>query len=399
LKIEDIVTRRFLLALALAAPSVFPAGPAMDPARLSLIPQRLREYVDSGAISGAVTLVARHGEVAALHAAGWQDVEARKPMRTDTIVQIMSQTKSVTGVAAMMLVEEGRLDLQRPVQDYLPEFKGQLVEEKRDGVVTAHPPRHPPTVAELLSHTSGLAFLPAKEMQRINYTLDATLEEAVKVYARERLVAEPGATHLYSNMGIATVGRIIEVISGEDYARFVTGRILAPLGMKDTFFFPPEEKKGRIAMVYLHENGKLALARERAQAGDPARYRAGAKYPGPELGLYSTAEDLFRFYQMLAARGVYGGRRYLSEQSVRAMTKDYTPEHRGYGLSLTVANGPQSLLNLLSPGSFGHGGAFGTEGWVDPENDLVMIFLGQMTDGSAGPARAAVRQIAESAVR
>jgi CubicO group peptidase (beta-lactamase class C family) len=398
------VTSRFSITVMAAAlgllPSIYGADAAMDAARLKRIPERLQQFVDKGAISGAVTLVARHGEIAAFDAVGYQDVENKKPMRTDTIVQVMSQTKSFTAVAAMMLVEEGKLDLQRPVQYYLPEYKGQLVEDKgSDGALVRHPPAHLPTVGQLLSHTSGLPFLPAHQLSRINFTLDATLAEAVRVYGREPLVSEPGTKHLYSNMGIATVGRIVEVISGEEYTQFIRSRILSPLGMKDSFFFPPEDKKSRIAMVYLHEDGKLALARDKAQAGDPAKYRAGAKYPGPELGLYSTASDLLHFYQMLANKGVYAGRRYLSKQSVEAMTLDLTPEHAGYGLGFAVRNGPPSLFNLMSPGTFGHGGAFATAGWVDPKNDLVMIFLGQMIDGSADPARVALWQIAESAVQ
>jgi CubicO group peptidase (beta-lactamase class C family) len=383
------------------AAATYAASPGMDAARLKLIPKRIQEFVDDGAISGAITLVARHGEIAALDAVGYSDIEAKKPMRPDTIVQIMSQTKSFTGVAAMMLVEEGKLDLLRPVQDYLPEFKGQMLEEKRpDGIVSTRRPQHPPTVWQLMSHTSGLPFLPAEgPMKRINFTLDATLAEAVHVYARQALVSEPGTTYLYSNMGIATLGRIVEVLSGEEYTRFVQSRILDSLGMHDTFFFPhSDEKRARIAMIYLHEDGKLSLAREKAQAGDAAKYRAGAKYPGPELGLYSTATDLMHFYQMLANGGVFAGRRYLSKQTIEAMTKDYTPDHKDYGLTLSILSGAHSLLNLVSPGTYGHGGAFGTGGWVDPANDLVMVFLAQMNDGTANLAKDAFWQIAESAV-
>jgi len=396
------MTHRSLIAVTAAIcllPPIYAAEGALDRARLKLIPMRTQELVDKGTISGAITLVARHGEIVAFDAVGYQDVENRKPMRRDTIVQVMSQTKSVTAVAAMMLVEEGKLDLQRSVESYLPEFKGQMVREKRaDGTESLHAPVHPPTVWQLLSHTSGLPYMPDKELTNLDYTLDITLEEAVRVYGREPLVSEPGTKHMYSNMGIATAGRIIEVVSGEEYTRFVQNRILAPLGMEDSFFFPPEDKKSRIAMVYTHEDGKLVLAREKAQGGDPAKYRAGAKYPGPELGLYSTASDLLRFYQMLANRGVYGGRRYLSAQTIRLMTQDFTPEHTGYGLGFSLRNGPQSLLSLVSPGTFGHGGAFGTIGLVDLQNDLVIIFLGQMIDGSTDAGRAALCQIAESAV-
>lgn len=381
-------------------PAVSQAG-SIDSERLKLIPVRMQEFVDNGAISGTAYLVAYQGKVVALGGAGFADVQNRKPMRIDTIVQIMSQTKSFTGVAAMMLVEEAKLDLTRPVQDYLPEFKGQLVDEKRpDGSRSAHPPAHPMTVWQLMSHTSGFDFLPSSgPFSRINYTLDATLEDAVRAYAHEHLIAEPGKSYHYSNMGIATVGRIIEVVAGQEYSRFVEERILAPLGMVDSFFYPPQSKRARIAMIYQHEGGKLVLSRNRAQGGDPAAYRAGAKYPGPELGLYSTATDLFHFYQMLASGGIYDGRRYLSPQAVKLMTQDFTPDHSGYGLTLSVASGPQAMLNLLSLGTFGHGGAFGTGGSVDPTNELVLIFLPQMNDGTADAAKDAFIQLAESAVR
>lgn len=392
--------RQRLLTAFLLAATTFAAGPGIDSDHLKLIPARMQEFVDRGDISGVVTLVAYHGEIVELDAVGFADIEHKKPMRTDSILQLMSQTKSFTSTAAMMLVEQGKLDLARPVEYYLPEYRGQMVEEKRaDGTVSIHPPKHPPTVGQMLSHTSGLAFLPsAGPYQRINFTLDATLADAVKGYAQTHLTTEPGTHYFYSNMGIATVGRIVEVLSGQDYAHFVTTRILDPLGMKDTFFFPPDAKKGRIAMIYLHRDGKLALAGDLAQAGDPARYRAGAKYPGPELGLYSTATDLQRFYQMLGNGGVFGGRRYLSKQSLEAMTQDDSPDHNGYGLGLQTVHEP-GMFHLLSPGTFGLGGAFGTGGWFDPKNELVLIFLPQMEDGSAAWARNAFWQIAESAVR
>ena len=398
----DPLCRRVSLACAVLAslPVVAGAG-SIDAERLTLIPARMQEYVDDGSMSGAVHLVAYRGKVVELDAAGFSDIENRKPMRADTIVQIMSQTKSFTGVAAMMLVDDGKLDLTRPVQDYLPEFKGQLIEEKRpDGSTFTHPPEHPMLVWQLMCHTSGFAFLPSNgPLSRINFTLDATLAEAVRGYAREHLVTEPGKKYSYSNMGIATLGRIIEVVSGEEYSRFVQSRILEPLGMPDSFFYPPESKRARIAMIYQHENGKLVLSRGRAQAGDPALYRPGAKYPGPELGLYSTAADLFRFYQMLANGGVFNGRRYLSVQAVEAMKQDRTPEHSGYGLTVSVRNNPAMLFDLIPAGAFGHGGAFGTSGLIDPKNELVLIFLPQMNDGTSGNAQHALAQIAESAVQ
>lgn len=391
----------FLCILAMALPAIA-AEPSLDLARLKLISKRVQEFVDRGDISGAVSLVAHNGHIAEINAVGFADIDNKKPMRTDTIVQIMSQTKSVTGVAAMILVDEGILDLTRPVQDYLLEFKGiQVAEKQADGNVTLHAPHHPPTVWELACHISGLAFLPESgEYARINYTLDHTLAEAVRAYAGERLVAEPGTKYIYSNMGIATLGRIVEVLSGQKYEDFVEHRILRPLEMNDTFFFPPEDKKARIAMIYTPDgSGKLTLARDKAQGGDPAKYRAGAKYPGPELGLFSTASDLCNFYQMLANRGLFRGKRILSAQAVEAMTQDHTPGHTGYGLTLSLQEGAAPLLNLLRPGSFGHGGAFGTDGIVDPKNGLVLIFLPQMVGGNSKSARDAFVQLAESAVQ
>ena len=402
LRAIDPLWRRVGLVCAVLAvlPAAARAG-SIDAERLKLIPARMKAFVDDGSISGAVSLVAYRGKVVALDAVGSSDIENRKPMQADTMVQIMSQTKSFTGVAAMMLVEDGKLDLTRPVEDYLPEFKGQVIEEKRpDGSPFTHPPEHAMTVWQLMCHTSGFAFLPSGgPLRRLNFTLDATLEEAVRGFAREHLVSEPGKKYLYSNMGIATLGHIVEVVSGQEYSRFVESRILEPLGMQDSFFYPPESKKARIAMIYQHEDGKLVLSKDRAQAGDPARYRAGARYPGPELGLYSTASDLFRFYQMLANGGTLDGRRYLSAQAVEAMKQDRTPDHSGYGLTLSVMNDPARLFDLFSPGTFGHGGAFGTGGWVDPRNELVIVFLPQMNDGTATSAQHALSQIAESAVR
>lgn len=384
-----------------AIPVVF-AAPPLDADTLKLIPKRMQEYTDRGEIAGIVTLVGRNDQIAALDAVGFADIEKKKPMRPDTIVQIMSQTKTLTGVAAMILVDEGKLNLTRPVHDYLPEFKGQQVAEKRpDGSIDVHPPQHPPTVWELMCHSSGMPFLPASgEFARINFTMDRTLAEAVRAYATEKLTAEPGTKYIGSNMGIATLGRIVEVLSGQDFAAFVQSRILTPLGMKDSFFFPPEEKKSRISMVYmLDQQQKLVPAGEKAQGGDPAKYRAGAKYSGPELAMFSTASDLYRFYQMLANRGQFGGRRILSPQAVEAMVRDYTPDRRSYGLTVAVLDGPSALFHLANPGTFGHPGAFGTTGFVDPKNGLVTVFLTQMVGGPTRFASEAFTQIAEAAVR
>jgi len=228
----------------------------------------------------------------------------------------------------------------------------------------------------------------------------------VRFYARQRLQFEPGTRWRYSNMGIAVLGRLVEKVSGQDYVHFIQSRILDPLGMKDTFFFPPDDKKDSMALVYKHSGGKLVRAGDEILAGDPAKYRAGAKYPAPEFGLCSTAPDLLKFYQMLLSGGVAGGRRYLSRQSIETMTRVFTPDvspsgwlgGTGYGLTFEIVNHPEGTLLLHSPGTFGHGGAFGTEGWIDPKNDLIRIDLVALSDGSGGPARSVVMQLGEAAV-
>jgi CubicO group peptidase (beta-lactamase class C family) len=222
-------------------------------------------------------------------------------------------------------------------------------------------------VWQLMAHTSGLGGDPEGELADNPRTLRVPLAEAVRFYARSHLGFEPGTRWSYSNMGIAALGRLIEVVSGDDYVHFVRSRILEPLGMKDSFFFPPHEKQDRIALVYKHAAGKLARAGDEILAGDAARYREGAKYPAPEFGLYSTAGDLVKFYQMLLNGGEVNGRRYLSRQAVETMTRVFTPSvtpsgwmgGTGYRLTFEIVNQPQGTLRLHSPGTFGHGGAFG----------------------------------------
>jgi CubicO group peptidase (beta-lactamase class C family) len=392
-------------APGIAAPAVSAAA-GLDQSRLELIRPRLQELVDNGTLPGVVALVARHGEIASLGAVGWSNIEERKPMRTDSIFQIMSMTKNFTGVAVMMLVEDGKIELRRNVEDYLPEFKGIQVEEAQVGPTRLHPPLHPPTVWQLMSHTSGLGGDPDGELSDNPRTMRVPLADAVRFYGHEHLKFEPGTRWSYSNMGIAALGRIIETVSGDDYIHFVKTRILDPLGMKDTFFFAPPDKRDRIALVYKHVDGKLVRSGDEILAGDPAKYRNGAKYPAPEFGLYSTAPDLFRFYQMLLNGGTFEGRRYLSRQGIETMTRVFTPSVNpsgwlggtGYGLTFEVVDKPEGTLLLHSLGTFGHGGAFGTEGWIDPKNDLVRIELVQVSDGTGSAARSVVMQIGEAAV-
>ncbi len=388
-------------------PPKLQATPGLDPEKLQLIRPRLQELVDRGVIPGAVYLVARHGRIAVYDAVGLADIENNKPMRKDTLFQIMSMTKNFTGVAAMMLVEQGKLELRRPISDYLPEFKGiQVTERGPNGNLVTHAPKNAPTVWELMDHTSGLESDPEGAIADNEQTLRLPLADAVNAYAHQNLKYEPGSKWMYSNVGIATLGRIIEVVSGEDYVQFVSGHILEPLGMADTYFSIPENERDRLAYVYKHVDGKLALAGPGTLAGDSTKFRPNMKYPAPEFGLYSTAGDLVRFYQMLLNGGTYNGTRYLSKQSIDTMTRVFTPDVKpsgwlggtGYGLTFEIVDSPEGTLLLHSPGTYGHGGAFGTEGWIDPKNDLIRIVLVQLSDGTGGAARAVVMQVGEAAV-
>lgn len=381
---------RYLLTGLLAVSCLVAAPPTSDAAKagvdmeqLARIPVRMKGYVDRGEIAGAVTLVARHGITAALDAVGWADVENRKPMRTDSIFQIMSMTKPVCATAIMMLVEEGKLALTDPVEKHLPEFRGQMMVASRDGDrVTLKKPARAINVRDLMTHTSGMINNPPPSIGELYQRLDLTLAEAVHVYSQHPLQFEPGSQWSYSNPGIATLGRLVEVASGMPFEKFLAARIFEPVGMKDSFLFPPADKLERIAIVHTPKNGKLETAAGTILGGNPRTFRKGAKYSAPEFGLFSTAADLAAFYNMLRAGGVQGGKRLLSAGAVKVMTSLHTGDLRsghlggtGFGLAWEVTREPLGTLALMSIGSYGHGGAFGTHGWVDPAKDLVGVFL------------------------
>jgi CubicO group peptidase (beta-lactamase class C family) len=404
------------LALRAASPAVVNPRPAvnpgkagLDPERLALIPARMKQLLDQHLGAGVVSLVMRHGVVGEFDAVGWQDIEAHKPMRTDSIFQIMSMTKPITAVGVMMLVEEGKLGLHEPVEKYLPEFRGQMLVAARnsDGTVLLKKPSRPIVIRDLMTHTSGLPGAPPAGMKELDQKMDHTLAEAVLAYSQMPLEFEPGTKWQYSNSGIAVLGRLIEVTADEPYERFISERILQPLGMKDSFYFPPADKTDRIAMVYRHQNGKLVRAGAEILGGDPSLYRKGAKYPAPEFGLYSTAEDLSHFYQMMLNGGTYNGRRYLSRQAVDLMREVHTGNiapagwiplgGSGYGLAWEVMRDPISQLMMMPAGTYGHDGAFGTKGWIDPKDDLIRVMMIQGANGT-DDFRDAFMQIAGSAV-
>lgn len=397
-----------VFALALCSQPLPRGADAFLPEKLALIKPRMQAGVDQGSIPGAVSMIVQDGKVAHLEAVGYADLEAKKPMRTDTIFQIMSMTKPITGIGIMILMEEGKLSITDPVERHLPEFKNQWMVKEREGkesMVLVRPSR-PITILDLLTHTSGMAGYMPEGMSDFMQTMDRPLNEAVAAYAQVPLQFEPGTRWMYSNMGIDTLGRIIEVASGMKYEDFLKQRIFDPLGMKDSFFYPPAEKRDRIAMVYRRQDGKWVRSGKEILGGDPALYRAGAKYPGPSFGLFSTAEDLAQVCQMMLNGGTLNGKRILSPATVRMMTTVQNAHMepsghnvgQGFGLAWTVAKDQRFEVVLRPKGTYGHGGAFGTDYWVDPEHKLIGIFLIQVA-GSNRYEERALSQMAVAALK
>jgi CubicO group peptidase (beta-lactamase class C family) len=367
-----------------AAERIDPDSAGMDKARLARIPVRMKEFVDAGKAAGMVTLVARHGHVAALDAVGWQEIETHKPMLPDSIFRIASLTKPVTCAGIMALVDEGRLSILDPVENYLPEFKGQKANVcgtgSRYNCATSAPSR-PINILDLMAHVSGLpgGYPPSA-------TPPATLAERVAAGARLTLLFEPGSAWNYSNVDYATLGRIIEVVSKISYDQFIATRIFEPLGMKDSSYFVVEGKKDRIAAVYTDQKGEL----KRATSVETER---GPRIPAPEGGILSTAADLFRFNQMMLNKGTLDGHRVLSAAAVEMMTTSMTGDLKagfapgaGHGFGYEVIREPQGTYRYNSIGSYVKGGAYRTYEFVDPAKDLVGVFMMQRTNGGGDVA-------------
>ena len=326
---------------------------------------QLQPFVDSRTLAGAVTLVATKDKVLDLSAVGYADVVAKKPMATDALFWIASQSKSITAAALMMLVDEGKVNVDDPVEKYLPEFKGQMVAvEKDDDHMLLKKPVHPITVKNILNHTSGLPFKSPMEQP----TLDLLpLAVRVKSYALLPLQFQPDSKYQYSNAGINTAGRIIEVVSGLSYEDFLDRRLIKPLGMKDTSFWLDEEQARRLAKAYKANADKSDL--EETTIGQ-LKYPLddSEREPMPAGGLFSTASDVARFCQMILNGGEFEGKRYLSEAAVKQMTSRQTGEEikEGYGFGW-FTNGD----------SVNHGGAYSTNMSIDRKLGLITVFMVQ----------------------
>jgi CubicO group peptidase (beta-lactamase class C family) len=398
----NLMHRHAISVLALASAILCAAPPVdnavlqkagVDPARIAAIAPRMQALASEGAIAGSVTLVQRHGAVVHFETAGFADVEAKKPMRPDTIFQIMSMTKPFVGTAIMILAEEGKLSVSDPVEKHLPEFRGQqvIVRKNDDGSIVTRKAARPITLFDCMTHTSGMSYLPPPGLAELNEKMDRPLAEAVLTYSQMALEFEPGSKWQYSNLGIAILGRVIEVRSGMAFEDFLASRIFQPLGMKDSHIFLPAEKHPRLAAIYRRSPEGLMKAGRETLGGYSLNFRKGARYSAPEWGLYTTAQDLALFYQMLLNGGTHNGRQIVSSASIRAMTSRQTGDLRAghmpntaFGLTWEVIDDPRGEINFLSRGTFGHGGAFGTHGWIDPQKELIGVYLVQMIGIDAG---------------
>lgn len=366
------------------------AKSGLDAAKLAQIPVRMKQFIDRGTAAGIVTLVARNGQVAALDAVGSTDLDGKQPMRTDNIFQIHSMTKPIVCMGVMMLVEEGLLSLTDPVEKHLPEFRGQMVIDRvdADGSIRLRKPSRLPTIRDLMTHTSGMMLNPPPGIGELHGALHKSLPEVALVISQQPLQFDPGTKWQYSNMGIAALARILEVRSGMALEKFLEARIFQPLGMKDTYIFPPKEKFHRMPTAYILKDGKPVKYTTDPLGEGKMKFRENARYSLPEGGVYSTAMDLFALYQLLLNGGERNGVRLLSKASVDVMTKVHTGDLKtnapgnGYGLGWAIVKDPMAELSLLSRGAYGHGGRYGTYCFIDPKRQMIGIFMIHREGGS-----------------
>lgn len=397
---------RLLAALLLALPATLvaqraPTGVApaagrlgFSAARLARLDSALDREVDSGRIAGAVALVMRDGQVVYERAVGEADRETQRPMTTDAIFRIASQSKALTSVAIMSLVEQGRLALYDPVSKYIPAFAHTTVAVKTDTGRAIVPARRAITIHDLLTHTSGISYgtdslvAPLYAAKGLGpaagwgwYTADKNepICQTMERLATLPFVSQPGEHWVYG-YSLDVLGCVVERVSGMPLDRFFRTRITGPLGMTDTHFYLPPAERSRLVTVYASQPGGGI-----APAPDGARGQ-GNYVDGPRrsfsggAGLLSTAQDYARFLQMLLDGGALGGARILGPRTVALMTTNQTgtlyqrPGH-SFGLGFEILDRPGADGRIESPGTFGWGGAYGSTYEVDPVQKLVLVFM------------------------
>jgi CubicO group peptidase (beta-lactamase class C family) len=402
---------------------VKPEEVGLSSSRLARIGEHFQRYIDAGKLAGTLTLIARQRKVAYFEAQGYLEIERRRPVTQDSVFRIYSMTKPITTVGLMMLYEQGRLQLDDPVHRFIPSWRDQkvFVGGNHPTWKTA-PVERPMTIRDLLSHTSGLTY---GFMERTN--VDAayrklgvadraragnTLRTMVDTLAELPLEFSPGTRWNYS-VSTDVVGHVIEVISGQRLDAYLREHVLQPLGMHDTAFVIGDEHRARFAANYERQaDGSLKLI------DDPAKsvYRECSFFSGGG-GLVSTARDYFRFTAMMANKGELDGIRLLGRKTVELMTLNHLPDGQdltalaqagmftetayggvGFGLGFSVMLSPARAQISGTPGEYAWGGAASTAFWVDPVEDLIVIFMTQLMPSSSYPLRRELRALAYSAL-
>lgn len=389
-----------LVASRLAAqglPAGNPVALGFDQVRLHRIDSVMQSFVDRGRIAGAVTLVVRHGRTAQLGVYGMADREANRRMAATTLFRIASQSKAITSVAVMMLIEEGKLRLREPVSRFIPSFAHASVATRSDTGLVRTPVQRPITIRDLLTHTAGISYgtdslvAPLYAAQGLGpkagwgwYFADKTEPICASMDRLGALpfVAQPGTRFVYG-YNLDVLGCVVERISGMPLDRFFAERIFRPLGMRSTFFYVPPADRDRLAAVYAaSDSGRIVRA-------DTGPLGQGDYVDGPRAsfsggaGLISTAGDYARFLQMLDNGGVLEGQRVLSPATVALMTSDqlgpiYGSPGRGFSLGFEVLTDPGRAGSYGAAGAFAWGGAYATDYWVDTANDLVAVIMLQL---------------------
>jgi CubicO group peptidase (beta-lactamase class C family) len=351
-----------------------PLGRAQD--KFAAIPERMQAFVDQGEIAGAVTLVATKDRILHLAAIGQSDLASGRKMQTDDLFWIASMTKPMSAAAVAMLVDEGKLSFDDPVEKYLPEFHNLwVVQEQTADQRVLVPAARPITLRDLLTHTSGMG-------EYVAYGPHWTLAEMIKAMVREPLKFQPGTRWSYSTAGIDTLCRVVEVVGGVPFAEFMQRRLLDPLGMKDSTFWLSLGQEPRFATNYRRnpDTGRLEPAAIYYMYGGAVTDRARPPLGG--AGLFSTAADVAKFYQMLLDGGTLNAQRILKPETVAELTRVQTGGLKagflpgtawGYGFCLVQE--PQGVTTVLAPGTFGHGGAHGTQSWADPRRGVIYILM------------------------
>jgi Beta-lactamase class C and other penicillin binding proteins len=397
-----------------------PTQVGLDPERLRRIDAHFSAYVDDGRLPGWLVLVSRRGEIAHLSTYGVRDLGTGAPILPDTMFRIFSMTKPITSVALMTLYEEGALTLTDPVADYIPSFAGVRVYERGPASApVTRPPREPVRIWHLLTHTAGLTypFLESgvvgelyREAGLARFELPGPdLAAFADRVAGLPLLFDPGTAWNYS-FAVDVLGRVIEVVSGMPFERFLAERVFGPLGMTDTGFWVPEDDRDRVAALYAAgPAGGLTLI----DAGEAALRRP--EVPSGGAGLISTAGDYHRFLQMLLRGGELDGVRVLGPRTVAYMTRNHLPGGRdlagctrvpfseavpgeGFGLGFAVVGDAAAVKNIASEGEYHWGGAPSTVCWVDPAEEITVVFLTQVTGFGARRIRTRLRQLVHQAI-